>query len=160
MTDQCVTSLGHLTQHCHCPDTDTVSRPPAAPGVWPSWSQWFNLPAVTRGSQLALLWMLMSVFRDMQRHAGHETLQRAQDWLTPHDTPCMSRAHIMRLIWVGCLSSRSRDCPSWRYRDKSHSVTEPVTSSLCPVRSGSDYGWDKLDPGTGNWLYWRSWHDL
>lgn len=131
-------------------------------GDWPSWSQWFNLPAVTRGSQLALLWMLMSVFRVRQRHA--ETRNTAEGPGLTHTTwhPMHEPGihHETGPIWARCLSSRSRDCPSWRYRDKSHSVTEPVTSSLCPVRSGSDYGWDKLDPGTGNWLYWRFWHDM
>ena len=87
-----------LSRHWHSFPVTSCLRSRVS-GDW-AWSQWFNLPQVTRGSQLALLWMLMSMFRDMQRH---ETLQNARVWLTWPDTLCMSRAYIMRLIPSGSL---------------------------------------------------------
>ena len=152
-----------LSRHWHSFPATSCLRSPVS-GVWPWWSQWFNLRSHSRLTTCTPLNVNVRVQsqaetrRDTKHCRGPGTDSHR---LTPHAwAGHTSWEHETQPIWVRCLSSRSRDCPSWRYRDKSHSVTEPVTSSLCPVRSGSDYGWDKLDPGTGHWLYWRFWHDM
>ena len=140
MTDQCVTHPWVIWHNIVIVQTLTQfpgHQLPPEPGVWclvSWWSQWFNLPAVTRGSQLALLWMLMSVFRDMQRHAGHETLQRAgtdSHRLTP-------RAWAGHTSWD---SSGSDVCPPGR-ETVHHGDTETKAiqsqSQSCPACVQSD----------------------
>ena len=140
--------------------------PEPVSGVWTwPWSQWFNLPA--RHSRLTTCTPLnVNVRVQRQAETGRDTKHRLTHlaWHPVHEQGIHHQTGDSSHLGLKPLSSKSRDCPSWRYRDKSHSVTGPVTvSSLCPLRSGSDYGWDKWDPGTGNWLLWlycRFWHDL
>ena len=91
---------------------------------------------VTRGSQLALLWMLMSVFRDRQRQA--ETRNTA--WLTWPDTQCMSRAYIIRLethpIWVWSHCPPSPE--TVHHGDTETKAIQSQAQSLCPGCVHSD----------------------
>ena len=133
MTDQAPGHRGQLTL--------TPAAP--APDVW-SYSM---VPARSLGAS-NLQSLNVNVYVQ-----SHEILQRPRR-LTKSDTTCMGIHHHSETHpkwssrhWWCPPCSKSGDCPSWRYRDKSHLVT--ASHVQWPVRSNTDYWWDRSDLETG-----------